>query len=373
VWHEPLPDGLNFMSDAYFVKVKNESVENSLFVKVPPQSNNLRQMLFGFFPEDAYLFQREFYFYNSVQNLFKIVIEDESEDVEDILDFIPRPLTLPGQLTFNRGMEEPLTFENLLSSGFRMWKDEFNGFDLAHAEVCMDTYGKLHALGLVLFEKKIVEDENIVKLLDHDIMKLFTAPLLGIVDKGMEAFRDWMVNNDYEKQSIAKLEHQLSERNYLKTVAKAFEEGKRHELQVILHGDARSNNILFKYESDNKTPVQAKLVDFQSTFFFNPFFDLVYFLALSVSADVLIPNYQTLLSRYQTCLLSTLTRLNYTKTIPSVPYISKHIIHFAPMVLPHICAVIDVTSGLGNPNLDPALRENKLKSAVEICQFFRII
>merc|ERR1719508_241722 len=86
---EPLADGLNFMSDACFVKVKNESEENSLFVKVPPQSNNLRQMLFETFPADTHLFQREFYFYNSVRNLFQTVIEDETDDGEDILNFIP--------------------------------------------------------------------------------------------------------------------------------------------------------------------------------------------------------------------------------------------------------------------------------------------
>ena len=68
--------------------------------------------------------------------------------------------------------------------------------------------------------------------------------------------------------------------------------------------------------------------------------------------------------------MSTLTRLNYTKTIPSVPYISNHITQFAPMVLPHICAVIDVISGVGNPNLDPALRENKFVSFFALFSFF---
>merc|ERR1719318_2239905 len=37
---------------------------------------------------------------------------------------------------------------------------------------------------------------------------------------------------------------------------------------------------------------------FRMFFFFNPFLDLIYFFLLSVSADVLIPNYQPLLDRY---------------------------------------------------------------------------
>ena len=80
-------------------------------------------------------------------------------------------------------------------------------------------------------------------------------------------------------------------------MAKLFKEGKKHELQLIHHGDARSNNMLFKYANDNTTPVEAKLIDYQMTMFFNPFFDLVFFLAISVSADVLIPNYHKLLNR----------------------------------------------------------------------------
>ena len=108
---EPLADGLNFLSDAYFVNVKNESTEISLFVKVnllviqfgslfhclqvPPKTNQVRQQLFDSLA-DQDLFQREFHFYNSVCNLFKITIEDEDEDVKDILNFIPHSLTLQG-------------------------------------------------------------------------------------------------------------------------------------------------------------------------------------------------------------------------------------------------------------------------------------
>lgn len=367
---EPLEDGLNFMSDAYFVKLKNETEEHNLFVKVPPQCNNLRQHLFEMFPEHE-MFQKEFYFYNSVQNLFKIVIEDEEEDVKDILNFIPRSMTLPGQITFNQGLNEPLTFENLSASGYRMWKDEFSGLDLAHAGIGLETLGKMHALGIVLFEKKLVEDKN--RLLDFDMMIQFKGPLLDIIDKGMTAFKDWMVNNNLDNKSIEKLEDELHDRNYLNTVAKLFKEGRRHELQLIQHGDARSNNMLFKYANDNTTPVEAKLVDYQMTIFFNPFFDLLYFLTISVSADVLIPNYHKLLNRYQSSLVSTLTRLNSKKLKPSVSYISKNIKYFAPMVLPHICCLTEVISGDGNPDLDPVLRQNKIRSAVELCQFFEII
>ena len=117
--------------------------------------------------------------------LVQIVIEDEDEDVKDILNFIPRFFTLPGKTTLDQGLEQPLTFENLLSSGYRMWKDEFNGLDLDHAVVALESFGKLHALGMVLFEKNIVEDHNIM---EYDFMETFSDPLLDIIDGGMMAF-----------------------------------------------------------------------------------------------------------------------------------------------------------------------------------------
>merc|ERR1719470_492223 len=103
---------------------------------------------------------------------------------------------------------------------------------------------------------------------------------------------------------------------------------------------------------------------FRMLFFFNPFFDLIYFFLLSVSADVLIPNYQPLLNRYHSSLVSTLTRLNSTHLHPSISDISKNIVHFAPMALPFVCGAIDVLSGVGNPDLNPELREGKFRSAV---------
>ena len=76
--------------------------------------------------------------------------------------------------------------------------------------------------------------------------------------------------------------------------------------------------------------------------------------------------------RYQASLASTLTKLKYTKPIPSTSYIMQNITHFAPMVFPSIAGVTDFTSGAGNPDLDPVLRQNKIRSGVENCNFLGI-
>merc|ERR1712024_291279 len=47
---EPLVDGINFLSDAFFVKVKSQDCENYLFLKVPPESTEAKKQLFLNFP-----------------------------------------------------------------------------------------------------------------------------------------------------------------------------------------------------------------------------------------------------------------------------------------------------------------------------------
>merc|ERR1712083_256162 len=76
---KPLGDGLNFMSDAFFVEIAHESGVKHLFVKVPPRGGDVRQAFFDALPDDAFFFEREFYFYNSALDLYKTLIETEGE------------------------------------------------------------------------------------------------------------------------------------------------------------------------------------------------------------------------------------------------------------------------------------------------------
>ena len=76
--------------------------------------------------------------------------------------------------------------------------------------------------------------------------------------------------------------------------------------------------------------------------------------------------------RYHAVLAATLIRLNYPKPIPTSSYISQNMKHFAPMIFPNIAGVTDFVSGAGNPNLNPLLREEKIRSSVENCAFFGV-
>jgi hypothetical protein len=262
-------------------------------VQVPPENDNIWQFLFEALPPDFRIFEREFYFYNSLCNIFRTTIENQNQNADEILNFLPIPLTLPGELSPSKAIKEPLVFESLTTTGYRIWKEEFIGLDLEHALIAMQTYGIMHAVGL---STKILQDDVLLELLNLDITKTFGALAFEKIDEWITAFISWMMEHKIDKSSILELEHQLKDRNR-NMMNEMFREGKLQELQVVSHGDARSSNILFKYDCESKHPIGAKLVDFQSSFLFNPFFDLVYFLMLSVSENVVTRHYMDLLVR----------------------------------------------------------------------------
>ena len=208
-----------------------------------------------------------------------------------MLSFIPKPFTLPGPLTFTRGLEEPLVFEDLSKSGYKMWKSGLDGLGLAHTESAIEAFGKFHALGLILFEREVLDDENMRKVLEA--RNTWNDSVMTFVDKGVELLRSWMLNNDYDKIAINSLEAQ--HKCCIESFDSLLEDGKNHELQVVLHGDGHPKNMMFKY--DGQIPAICKLLDFQQANIFPPFYDLVLFFAVSVPSEILKLNYQSIINR----------------------------------------------------------------------------
>ena len=109
-----------------------------------------------------------------------------------------------------------------------------------------------------------------------------------------------------------------------------------------------------------------------------------YCLAVSVHSLILSTSFQSasypslehywkLLNCYHTLLVSTLKNLNSKTNLPSENYPHQQILHSAPMEVLHICVVIDFASGVGNTGLDPAKRQQQIRSAINICKFFSLL
>ena len=169
------------------------------------------------------MFQREFYFYNSVRKSFEEIVETETENIHEMLNFLSKSFTLPGPLTFDRGFEEPLVLEDLTQLGYTRGKDDIEGFDLNHTEEAMVAFGQLHALGMVLLEKKGLDDDTLAELLDLDMRMIFTAPVIELNERGMISFKEWMLENNYNKEAIKNLDKKLDNKNWKKDFEKLFD------------------------------------------------------------------------------------------------------------------------------------------------------
>lgn len=91
-----------------------------------------------------------------------------------------------------------------------------------------------------------------------------------------------------------------------------------NEFNVILHGDLWSNNIMFKYDDVTGDVEDTVLVDFQICYYGPPALDVTYCLYTSSHNDVAELDWEMLVQHYYDELRATLTKLNYSKKVPSL-------------------------------------------------------
>lgn len=100
---------------------------------------------------------------------------------------------------------------------------------------------------------------------------------------------------------------------------KACNGSKRNDcdFNALLHGDLWANNIMFIYDSDG-LPADAIIVDYQIGYWGPVGLDLTYNLFTSSHEDINECDWDRLLQHYHHQLKTTLTQLNYSKTMPTL-------------------------------------------------------
>lgn len=91
----------------------------------------------------------------------------------------------------------------------------------------------------------------------------------------------------------------------------------RNGFNCLNHGDDFLNNMMFQLD-ENKAPIDVLFVDFQACMWASPAPDLLYFLISSVSNDIKIDHFDDFIEFYHNELISSLKKLNYDKSIPSL-------------------------------------------------------
>ena len=245
------------------------------------------------------LFERESYFYYQASNLFRNITDNASIDFSP---FIPKAYNTMevASLDQNQNLEEePLILENLCAKGFEFCTNSMSCFDLPHAELTLDLYGKFHAMGMMFHETKVDNDEIANKLFRLNIISIFMENEVHThnFEEGMRMFINWMEGKADYNDSCERLKSLLNNQRYQEIALDLFKQGAEHEMQVIQHGNARWSNILFKYDENKTSPSEVKIVDFQQLCYFVPFYDIGYFLALDLPASILIENFRQLVGR----------------------------------------------------------------------------
>ena len=217
----------------------------------------------------------------------------------NFIELVPKAFRTTDPVDLDRCIEEPLLLEDLIHSNFRLTRNGIGGFDLLEAEHALDLYGKFHAIGLRFCEKKVDVNQDHEKLLRFKFMNFLLGSEIfkDTVENGIKTLIKWMESKEDYHETCHRLKFLLKDQKYQKIALDLFKEGEAHELQIIQHGDARGSNIFFKYAEETKEPINMKLVDFQFSCFFCPFWDLVYFLSQNLKADLLEKNLTNLVGR----------------------------------------------------------------------------
>ena len=214
------------------------------------------------------------------------------------------------------GLEDDvIVLEDMAHSGYEM-TDKFKPFDLEHCKVLMKTLARFHAKSLIFEElcQKNLHDEfshcmqeTLWPLKDGRAKAMFDAAVKGIV-----SMIDLMpqLDEDQRRKFRAKVIDLSADH------ARKLSPSVKHK-NVLCHGDLWANNILFKYDSDEK-PVECCLIDFQLVRYNPPAHDILCFLQFTTTRKLREKHSEELFRVYHESMAEALreSNLDITRVFP---------------------------------------------------------
>lgn len=197
-----------------------------------------------------------------------------------------------------------LALEDLHQSGFKM-ADRVKGLDLDHTTLVLQSLAKFHASSLILLDNdpETLDLHDMYAWADDNrfiVTNMYVKPF-GCVADSVLTWEDEPKKDEYYRKLKA-LEAVAADKlikNYERDDAK---------FNVLCHGDCWVNNMMFRYDADNKVN-GIKFVDYQLTNYNTPAIDLVYFILTSTQSR--FENVESLLKIYYETFMETVNKLNY--------------------------------------------------------------
>lgn len=212
--------------------------------------------------------------------------------------------------------ETILILEDLRQSGFTLG-DRFRGLDFDHTTLVLKSLAKLHASSLIYIDN----DPDPISLYDIYVWTHESEDLCNsIFKKGVgviaEAIKTW--ENEPRKDVYYRKMKALEEVVVEKLINIFARDDTK--LNVICHGDCWCNNMMFRYDKNNKVN-GIKFLDFQICHYNNPALDLNYF--IFTSSKNRFTNVDALLEIYYNTFIETLDKANYQLKKPFTLQILK--------------------------------------------------
>ncbi|KAJ8926031.1 hypothetical protein NQ315_009886, partial [Exocentrus adspersus] len=270
--HDANKKGEGYLGEILFLKLeeKNNSKQVlELVVKQAFTSETIRNVV-----PIREVFQNEIYFYTQVwKRLNKF-----QERIPSRYHFQKLARCIASVSDLN---SEKIVFENLKFLGFEL-QDKKLPLSKEQFELIMKEYGKFHALS---FAYKALCPDNYAELV-KELQDVYSTLINGEgFQSGMKIVNEICMENlkgTVDERIIEK--YKLYTDNYVEMFQDSLD--CRTKYTVITHGDCWSNNMMFKYDEENKV-TDVRFLDFQLTKEGSPCCDLSYCLYSGASKEIL--------------------------------------------------------------------------------------
>ncbi|KAJ8895514.1 hypothetical protein PR048_000850 [Dryococelus australis] len=201
-----------------------------------------------------------------------------------------------------------LIFSDLATEGFRMAKRQ-RGLDLDHCLLVMKSLGRYHAVSVALHDRdpQLVESfkENFFseEATSDFVKSLSRSSIVSIANLA----RLWPEGGETMASKLLHVADTICER------LRQQLSPEHNRLNVLIHGDLWTNNMLFKYDEVTGSVEDIRLVDFQQACYTSCAIDLQYFIHTSPRDDVRVEHTEDILREYHSELCSTLQLLGQEK------------------------------------------------------------
>ena len=238
-------------------------------------------------------------------------VERPSRNLSAAYDLFPKCYCVAGD-----SGNEMIVLQNLRSFGYRIGGDKFMLMDYEHIVVALEGLARFHALsyGAKKKDSRYFEERVVAQIRDgRRFMKKQTTS--DAITEGYQINMSHIAKMVFDKFNEKQREEWGLYTEKLERVRRRVENGPElirellvpeEPLAVLCHGDFNRNNIMFRYDSDNK-PCDVKFIDFQTPFYASPAIDLSFFLFVNASPELWATRWNDMFSVYHRTLLDTLS------------------------------------------------------------------